>query len=191
VKGAYSPAGEGRGRRPDRLRIQHRDVRTTSDRGVREWQPDGRGGRTTARRTGVHRNVPAIPPMYIGRRGRYDGIAEVDKSPLPQISVTSARGAPRARTGALDPLMKPLLTCTYIDDSGFGAPSDNSSRFSNAATADLCTMARPEARAAGLTPGNQENRQTLRTLSREDVRVRDPWIHRGEGAEPHLHCRAK
>ena len=110
--------------------------------------------------------------MYIGRRGRYDGIADVDKSPLPQICVTSVSEAPRACAGTLGPLLRLPLTCTYIDDSGFGAPRDNSSRFSNAATADLCMTARREARPAGLTLENQENRQAFRALSREDVRVR-------------------
>ena len=40
-------------------------------------------------------------------------------------------------------------------------------------------------------PQDPENRPTLPALSREDERVRALRIHRGEGAEPHLHSWAK
>lgn len=177
--------------RPDRLRIRHRGVRTTSDRGVREGQPDGRGGRTTARRTGVHRHMQAIPPMYIGRRGRYDGIADVDKSPLPQISVTSARGAPRVRARPLDRRPKPLLTWVYMDIGGFVAPSDNSSQFGNDATADPSVRAGPEALKGVFTPAEPGD-PPCPTCSQQGGRARECSLDSsGEQIELCLHTPTK
>lgn len=75
----------------------------------------------------------AIPPMYLGRPGRYDGVAEVDKSQPPRICGTSDHGTPRARPGVLDRLPSLLPTWTYIDSPGLGPRSDNSSQFGNGA----------------------------------------------------------
>lgn len=119
--GAYLPVGRGevvRRAGADPARKTRRS--SLRGAGVRVERRPRTGGEATGR-MGPNRRAGwrGIPPMSLGRRGRYDDVAAVDKSSQPEIYRASCAG----RRGAVPALWRRVgshLACVFTEPAGGG-----------------------------------------------------------------------
>lgn len=151
-------------------------------RGRDEGEEEGREGGTEQPRE----PAKLIPPMYPGRRGRYDGVADVDKSPSPNDFRGSAPHTATSPIDDLGPLCSTGSELVFSSAVRSGRDRSRSSRFRHGPALGDGTRGRsgppaPPRRAHGAPrrwgpspPNGRGRRSVSRRIRRKFVRWATP-----------------